>query len=497
MSESIGWLDWSERAFARAAAERKPVLLSLVTAWSAECAAMDRTTYAHPLVVSLVNERFVPIRVDADRRPDVNERYNLGGWPTTACLTSDGDVLNAGTYFDADRMMAMLQQVADAWRDRSAEILARAHGRNRATAAPASSPNLPVSATDYFRALLIDRFDAVHGGFGGAPKVPHARALNAALALGDNDAELSEIVEVTLDKLHALWDPVGGGFFRYAENADWSGPGAEKTLEDNAALLHVYIEAAIRRHSEEFRNRAAELVRWITRTLADKIDGGFYNAQAGVIVDRSMYVDRNAEMVSAFLRAAALFDDPWLRDFALRSLERVILPGYSPGGGVGHTCGQAQPSQGSNSNNDVRGLLADQICVASALIWAHAATGQLPYSMLAAELAHYTIRAMWDEESGSFRDRAMGNPDTEIGLLREALTPFDINCDAASMLERLATLTGDRTYHDRAQTILQSLAAQYPARGLFGASYALAAREVTEGCSPVGLELTRVDWHLP
>jgi uncharacterized protein YyaL (SSP411 family) len=496
MSESIGWHDWSERAFARAAAERKPVLLSLVTAWSAECAAMDRTTYAHPLVVSLVDERFVPIRVDADRRPDVNERYNLGGWPTTACLTSDGDVLNAGTYFDADRMMAMLQQVADAWRDRSAEILARAHARKRVPAAPASSLNLSVSATDYFRSLLIDRFDAVHGGFGGAPKVPHARALNAALVLGDNDAELSEIVEVTLDKMNALWDPDGGGFFRYARNADWSGPGAEKTLEDNAALLHVYIEAAIRRHSEEFRNRAAELVRWITRTLADETDGGFYNAQAGVVVDRSMYVDRNAEMVSAFLRAAALFDDPWLRDFALRSLERVILPGYSPGGGVGHISGPAQqPSQ--RTNNDVRGLLADQIAVASALIWAHAATGQLPYSMLAAELTQYTIRTMWDEEAGSFRDRAMGGPDGEIGLLRETLTPFDINCDAASTLERLATLTGDRAYHDRALTILQSLGAQYPTRGLFGASYALAAREVIEGCAPVRLELTRVDWHLP
>ena len=82
------WTEWSPRAFARAEAEKKPVLLSLVTAWSDECAAMDQTTFVAPDVVSLIDERFVAVRVDADRRPDVNERYNLGGWPTTAFLTS-------------------------------------------------------------------------------------------------------------------------------------------------------------------------------------------------------------------------------------------------------------------------------------------------------------------------------------------------------------------------------------------------------------------------
>ena len=73
------WLEWSAEAFDRAAAARKPVLLSLVTAWSDECATMDATTYSHPSVESLVADRFIAIRVDADRRPDINERYNLGG----------------------------------------------------------------------------------------------------------------------------------------------------------------------------------------------------------------------------------------------------------------------------------------------------------------------------------------------------------------------------------------------------------------------------------
>jgi uncharacterized protein YyaL (SSP411 family) len=198
-----------------------------------------------------------------------------------------------------------------------------------------------------------------------------------------------------------------------------------------------------------------------------------------------MYVDRNADMVSAFLRAAALFDDASLRDFALKSLETVILPGYAPGRGVAHS-----------TNKEVTGLLTDQIRVASALIWAHASTDRLPYSMLAAELMQFAIRTMWDAESGSFRDRGSADPRADIGLLREPVRPFDINCQAASVLERLAAMTGETGYHDRAVTILGSLAQEYQRQDLFGAPYALAIREVIEGKPPLGLELTHVDWGL-
>jgi uncharacterized protein len=501
MAERILWREWSERAFAQAAAESRPVLLSLVTAWSDECAMMDRTTYRHPQVVSVISEGFIPVRVDADRRPDVNERYNLGGWPTTACLTSAGDVLSGGTYLSVDAMIALLRRVSDAWRARSAEILARASLRPRDADTggvrlqpdqkpdhwlqPSQNPDL--TAVDYFRALLIDRFDRTHGGFGDAPKLPHAPGLMLALALADEqgDTELSGIVEMTLDRIRALWDGQNGGFFRYADGADWSQPGTEKTLEDNAALLHVYVEAAIRRQSEEFRDQAAESVRWVKGTLSDQTDGGFFNAQARGGIDRAMYVDRNADMVSAFLRAAALFEDSSLRDFALKSLESVILPGYSPGRGVAHS-----------TNKDVTGLLTDQIRAASALIWAHASTDQLPYSMLAAELAEFAIRTMWDSESGSFRDRSSADPRADIGLLRDAVRPFDINCQAACVLERLAAMTGEAGYHDRAVTILRSLAQEYRRHDLFGAPYALAIREVLEGKPPLGLELTQVDWGL-
>ncbi len=147
-------------------------------------------------------------------------------------------------------------------------------------------------------------------------------------------------------------------------------------------------------------------------------------------------------MVGAFIRAAALFDDIWLRDFALKSLEAVIVPVVQARGGC-RACGRRGRRHG------VRGLLTDQIHVASALIWAHAATGQLPYSMLAAEVLQFAIRTMWDEAAGGFRDRVAAD---------DPVVPFELNCHAACVLDRLSVLTGDAAYQDRARAILQSLA---------------------------------------
>jgi uncharacterized protein YyaL (SSP411 family) len=451
---------------------------------------MDRTTYEHPDVQSLIDERFVAVRVDADRRPDISERYNLGGWPSTVFLTSSGDALSGGTYFDAPEMVAMLQQVADAYRDRFEEISVRsAHLKaNRALAAnreahrgfrPLETDALSV-ITD-FRSLLISRFDSVNGGFGPAPKLPHPHALSFALSLaGEGDGEMAQIAAATLHHMKRLWDAEAGGFYRYANANDWSQPGSGKTLEDNAALLHVYVEAAIRLREAEWLDQAAAIVRWTRGTMADESAGGFFNAVSSRKVDKTMYVDRNAAMVGAFIRAAALFDDIWLRDFALKSLEAVIVPAYKPGEGVAHLTG-------AGGGNSVRGLLTDQIHVASALVWAHAATGQLPYSMLAAEVLQFAIRMMWDDAAGLFRDRV---------VREDPLVPFDLNCEAACVLDRLSVLTGDATYQDRARAILESLAPDAREHDLFGAPYAVAAREILDRRPPAGLELTPVDWQL-
>src|SRR5688500_18233818 len=131
LPRDVAWLPWSAAAFDRARAERKPVLLCIATAWSQSCYAMDRTSYADPSIAFMINDAFIPVRVDADRRPDISERYNLGGWPTTAFLTPDGEVLGGGTFVAASRFGRVLEDVR-------AAFLRSAPGDRRVT--PPSDP---------------------------------------------------------------------------------------------------------------------------------------------------------------------------------------------------------------------------------------------------------------------------------------------------------------------------------------------------------------------
>src|SRR5262245_28817817 len=171
----IEWLPWGTDAFARAAREGKPILLSLTAAWCRACHEMDRTTYADPAVADLVNARFVPVRVDTDRRPDINERYNLGGWPTTAFLTPDGRLITGATFVPVDRMRGVLSRVAAAFETRASE-LAAVDDKEAAEYTEYTDQAELVTA-------VFSTFDEEHGGFGVEPKFPHAAPVQLALAL--------------------------------------------------------------------------------------------------------------------------------------------------------------------------------------------------------------------------------------------------------------------------------------------------------------------------
>src|SRR5512146_3485866 len=116
-ANEINWNEWNESTFAEAQRADKPILLGISAVWCHWCHVMDETTYSDPEVIRIVNERFVPVRVDTDERPDVNRRYNLGGWPTTAFLSPEGELLTGGTYMPPDQMRSYLKQVGDAYKN--------------------------------------------------------------------------------------------------------------------------------------------------------------------------------------------------------------------------------------------------------------------------------------------------------------------------------------------------------------------------------------------
>lgn len=481
LSSAVDWQPWGSAAFARARVERKPVLLSISATWCHWCHEMDRTSYADPAVVTLINERFVPVRVDADERPDISERYNLGGWPTTAFLTPEGDILAGGTFVPVERMPGVLLQVADGFSARNDALPPAAAA---ASTAVAEAPGSAALTSRVFAA-----FDSMHGGFGVEPKFPLTAPVHLALDLWREAKEPAHqaIAVATLDAMgwSALYDDIDGGFFRYATTRDWQLPHHEKLLETNAALLRLYLDAGALLNVSRFTERAADTLRYIQNTLADPVDGGWRASQqadgryyaarsaeerraltAPPVSDR-FYVDANAAMVSAALHAARVFNDDGLRAFAVKSLERVLLACYKPGSGVAHY---------SDGAPRVRGLLADQVAMAAACLDAFDATGNVVYEMMAEELAHFAVRVMWDEQDGGFYDRSAEESEEPIGLLRRGLKPFVINCEASRMLRRLAAASGDgdfSTYADRTLTAMAPAAAE---QGPLAAHWLLAHR---------------------
>lgn len=482
---SIAWSPWIADAFDRARAEAKPVLLSISAPWSRWCGEMDRTSYADEAVAELINDRFIPIRVDADRRPDIMERYGLG-LPTTAFLTADGAILTGGTFVPVERFGSVLRQVAGAFAERRDEIAERsvaAADERRAEAARA------VPSPDALVAAILQGFDSAHGGFGTGPKFPLTAPLHLGLELhaATGDTTWRWMVERTLDAMGSgLHDEVDGGFFRSAGLRDWTHPQREKLLPVNAAMLRILADAAAVLNVERYRDLAAGVVRYAQTWLADPTEGGWGGSQcaddryyslrtsaerasaAAPAVDRTLYSAWNGAMISAALRGAQAADDARLAEFAIESLERVLLLCYRPGAGVAHYFdGEAR----------VRGLLDDQVAVATAALDAAEATGKVPYEMMAEELALYALRTMWDEHEGGFADRVPADGPDDIGLLRDTVKPFVSNCEAARLLARLSSSSGNQEFADRARETLEGLAPGAARQGPLAAHYLLAVRE--------------------
>ena len=240
----IKWQDWSKDAFEKAKLEQKPILLDIFGSWCHWCHVMDKTSYSDAAVADFVNKNFVAVRVDTDKRPDVNRRYNMGGWPSTVFLDSEGKVITGGTYIPPQQMREVLRSVTDLYQ--------KSRGKIRSKLGPV---NIPKPTGEELTERLIGdisttmavNFDIDYGGFGFEPKFPHTEALELALLRFhyNGEKEMMTVASRTLDKMGkgGVYDLIEGGFFRYSTTRDWSIPHFEKMAEDNAKLLTVYLHA--------------------------------------------------------------------------------------------------------------------------------------------------------------------------------------------------------------------------------------------------------------
>jgi hypothetical protein len=520
----IRWRPWGEPAFEEARRLGRPVLLSLSAVWCHWCHVMDETSYSDPRVIAAVNEHFVPIRVDNDRHPDVNRRYNMGGWPTTAFLAASGDVLTGATYLPPDQMLESLARIKAFFDANQAKIVAlkgeraadgdgaamarltgRPLDRDQALVALEGDPDVPGDIPAEVALQVVRSFDPLHGGIGTEPKFPQPDVFGFMLAYGMlRDGEhrpapgrgnplaradrVRMVVRTTLTAMveGGLYDQVEGGFFRYATQRDWAVPHYEKMLEDNARLASLYLEASLPTNDdalgdrELYRRVAGGTIDYLLATLwrddapalggsqdADEhyylLDADGRSALPAPFVDPTVYVDWNALAARALLRAAPVLGRPELADRALQLLAHLHTAARRGDAMTHYVLPGGSAGEGAP-------LLCDQAAVAAAFLDAYESTADRRWLRRARGLADW-MREHLRAPDGRLMDR-LALPGESAGLLAQPVPALDENAAAAEVLLRLEAFTGEARRREEALEILAAWATQYERYGVAASAYA-------------------------
>jgi uncharacterized protein len=581
--QPIDWHEWGTEAFARAQAEDKPILLDIGAVWCHWCHVIDRESYENSEIAAMINKFYIAVKVDRDERPDVDARYQSaisaisgqGGWPLTAFLTPEGKPFFGGTYFPPEDAMGrpgfkrILLGVAESFKARRTEVDASAQALEEAVAKAevfkTARGDFDAGVVDSIIESALGMFDERHGGFGQAPKFPHASATDLLLERYQSSADkkLLHVAERTLTgmALGGVYDQIAGGFHRYSVDERWCVPHFEKMTYDNSELLKNFLHGYQVTGNPLFRETAEGIVAWVDEVLSDRKRGGFYGSQdadqtldddgdyftwtlaevravvspeelrvveqyydvksrgemhhnpeknvlwvagdletisgelkitrpaAGKLlatakskmlaarrlrtpvpaIDTTIYVAWNAMFVSAYLEAARVLGREDCREFAVKTLDRMLAEAWEESKGFLHRVGGPR----------LEGSLDDQIFGVAALLDAYEATLDGRYFDIAQSAMQLAVERYGDPDGGGFFDRAkdaapMGGMEIRRKPLQDSPTP-GANSVAVIVLDRLYGFTGEKLYRQWAEKTLEAFVGLVPQYGLFAATYGLAA----------------------
>jgi len=299
----VNWQPWDEQAFEAARERDVPIFLSIGYSACHWCHVMEEESFSDPEVAEVLNEHFVPIKVDREERPDVDSLYMTvcqavrggGGWPLSAFLTPEKEPFYVGTYFpkEAKRnqpgFLPLTKRVAKEWDQNRDELEERADQWMSTARGELESLPDPIEVGDESPLLaaadeLARAADDDHGGFGRAPKFPQAGRVSALLRAhhrergdGEMGTRYGDAARHALDAMAdgGLFDHLGGGFHRYCTDADWTVPHFEKMLYDQAALAELYVDGYRLFGDQRYADVVDETLAFVDRELGHP-DGGFY-----------------------------------------------------------------------------------------------------------------------------------------------------------------------------------------------------------------------------
>ena len=285
----------------------------------------------------------------------------------------------------------------------------------------------------------------------------------------------------TLDGMHeGIYDKTDFGFFRYSVTQDWKVPHYEKMLDTNAGLLKNYAIAFNITKDEKYKKIAEETISYINKFLSDKKNGGFYGSQDAdeefyslklderknkeyPYIDKTIYVDWNAMMISSYVKAGAILNDNNTINFAIKTADFIIQNCYDGKNGLSHFF---------DGKANINGLLADNIYFLNCLIDAYFITQNKKYLEIIRETAEFILKNFYDDENYGFFDRIL--KENDLGLLKRRDKQFLENSYSAIVFLRLYFLTKEEKYKQAAENTLLYFADSYLNFGYFAAMYAIA-----------------------
>jgi len=295
----VDWYPWGDEAFRRAAAEEKPVFLSIGYATCHWCHVMAHESFEDPQIAGILNSSFIPVKVDREERPDIDSVYmaaclqmtGTGGWPLTIIMTPDKKPFFAGTYLPRTSragmtgLVELLTQVSRLWNEQRKALSSTAEDLVAHLESVMTRPIQETAARSLldtgYQELLLS-FDPVNSGFSRAPKFPLPANILFLLRYWKRTgtAHARSMAESTLSamSLGGIHDHLGGGFHRYSTDAHWMVPHFEKMLYDQALLLTAYTEAWLATKEPLYRKTAESVIGYVSRDL-QSLDHAFFSAE--------------------------------------------------------------------------------------------------------------------------------------------------------------------------------------------------------------------------
>jgi uncharacterized protein YyaL (SSP411 family) len=576
--QPVDWYEWGDEAFEKAKREDKPILLSIGGVWCHWCHVMAHECFENEEIARIINENFIPIKVDRDERPDIDRRYQdfvyalngSGGWPLTVFLTPDGKPFFGGTYFPPEDRWGkpgfknLLLKIAKLWKeDRkrllnyAQDILQLLKSQEKVDQKGQISEQLLEQGINYTLHLV----DNTNGGIGSAPKFHHAKFWELLLYrhFFTKDKNLLTVVEFSLDAMAkgGVYDHLLGGFFRYSTDDRWMIPHFEKMLYDNAELLHLYSLAYQVIPKRLYKRVAIGIVEYYREEGVDP-EGGFYasqdadigildeggyytfstkdfekvlskdeleianlyfgiakkekNEERGILfirnteeeiskqlnipienvemvvesiknkllkyredtrekpfIDKTIYANWNGLMLEGLSTYYKVFLDPWAKEVANKTANRLIDKLYKNG--------ELYHAEG------VKGFAEDYVFLAKGLLGLFEITQENKWLAISLDLMEKAIEKFWDKEKGGFFDSDREGEGL-LKLKKKSIVDSPIqsvNGVAPYLLLLLASLSNKTNFIDLAKGNLEAFATYIEYLPTASASYLISLYAFLKG----------------